>query len=391
MNMRIPASKFLLGFALALCACVASASGAPVASNQHHALDALVKDVCGKQLVLLGEDANHSSGATLALKVELVKRLVNECHYSAVLFESQAYDFIDLQHAIDARTATTEQVNAAIGGLWSKARETVPLVDFLYANGMAGRSSLGGLDPQIGGATQRYTKQQLPTLLAGYLPVAHREDCETEFTRLTNWRYDDSFDYDAATRMRLRSCLTDIQATIAQHEASKTIREAGVMANNLLRYLDMSDQKDFNVRDRAMFDNIIWNLSRLPKDAKVIVWCATVHAVKGYMPNSTDISMGALIHAAFKNRAAAIGFTALSGSFGRPGKPPTVLTVASPESLEGRVFAEAGNAIRYLDHKQLAGLGAVAARPLNYRKSESAEWATLLDGLVVLQEERPQH
>lgn len=390
MNMRMPASSFLLASALALCACAVSARETQKTLDRDRALDALVKDVCGKQLALLGEDANHASGATLALKVELVKRLVNQCNYSAVMFESQIYDFIELQHAIDAKTATSEQVNATIGGLWSKAAETAPLVEFLHSNAMAGRIKLGGLDPQVGGATQRYTQQQLPAVLARSLPVARRKVCETEFTRLTNWQYDDTIQYDATTRARLRDCLAGIQASITQRKADHTAREAHLMASNLLRYLDMSDGNDFNVRGHAMFDNLVWNLSRLPKHAKVIVWCATVHAVKGQMPNSTDTSMGALVHAKFRDRAAAIGFTALAGSIGKPGKPPTLLHAASAESLEGRVFADTGSDIRYLDNRQLAGFGAVVARPLNYRKSELADWAILLDGLIVLREEQPQ-
>lgn len=391
MNIRMPARSLLLGSSLALCACMASAIEAPKAPGRVHALDAVVNDVCQKQVVLLGEDANHGSGATLALKVELLKRLVTECHYSAVLFEGQVYDFIDLQHAIDAKTATPEQVNSTIGGLWSKARETVPLVDFLYANAMAGRITLGGLDPQIGGATQLYTQHQLPTVLAGYLRDAREKDCEAEFSRLTTWQYDDTTQYDATTRTRLRSCITDIQSGIAQRKSSDATREAGFMAINLLRYLDMSDGNDFNVRDRAMFDNLAWYVSRMPKNAKVIVWCATVHAVKVEMPSSTDVSMGTFVHAKFKDQSAAIGFTALSGSIGRPGKTPAALEVAPQESLESRVFADAGSDIRYLNQKQLAGFASVTARPLNYRKFQTAAWAELLDGLVVLREEQPQH
>ena len=101
--------------------------------------------------------------------------------------------------------------------------------------------------------------------------------------------------------------------------------------------------------------------------------------------------MGALVHAKFKDRAAAIGFSALSGSVGKPGKPASVLAMASPESLEGRVFAGKGGDIRYLDRKQLLGFGTVAARPLNYREFQTATWAELLDGLVLLREEQPQH
>jgi erythromycin esterase-like protein len=223
-----------------------------------------VRDVCGRQVLLLGEDANHGSGATLALKVELVKRLVNECHNSAVLFESQVYDFIDLEHAIAARTATPALERDAIGG------------------------------------------------------------------------------------------------------------------------------EAFNVRDRAMFENLRWHLGRLPKDAKVIVWCATVHAAKGAIANGTNVPLGALVHDAFGDRAFVVGFSALTGSVGRPWRPATPLDAASPSSLEGRAMAEFRGDIRYLDRQQLSAFGEVVGRALNYRRPEPANWAALLDGLVVLREERPQ-
>ena len=390
MTMRVTVARSQLGLGLALCMCLTAATEAPTTIAQQPALDALVKDVCQKQVLLLGEDANHGSGATLALKVELVKRLVEECDYSAVLFESQVYDFIDVQHAIDARTASPEQVSAAIGGLWSTARETAPLVAFLHQQAMAGRITLGGLDPQVGGATQRYTQQRLPAVLAAYLQGARASACETELARLTTWQYNDSISYDETTRARLRSCVTDIQVGILRRPTSATTREAAVMATNLLSYLAMSDGDAFNVRDRAMFENLGWHLSRLPKDAKVIVWCATVHAVKAPRSNSTDVPMGALIHAALKDRAAAVGFSALSGRFGRPGKPATTLDLASPESLEGRALAGYDSDIHYLDRQQLESFGTIVARALNYRKPEPAAWATLLDGILVLREEQPQ-
>ena len=83
-------------------------------------------------MVLLGEDSSHGSGATLEAKVAIVERLIEECHFSAVFFESQAYDFLDLELALAARTATPEQLADAIGGLWSTTREIDPLVSFLY-------------------------------------------------------------------------------------------------------------------------------------------------------------------------------------------------------------------------------------------------------------------
>jgi len=363
---------------------------ATVASAQEPALDALVKDVCDRRIVLLGEDANHGSGATLAVKVELVRRLVTECHFSAVLFESQVYDFIDLEHAVAARSATPGLVRDAIGGLWSKARDTGVLAEFLLAKATARRVTLGGLDPQVGGATQRYTQQQLPGVLAAHLSDARARTCEEEFARLTNYRYNDSISYDAATRARLRSCVTDVQGALAQRMQSPAVLEAGVMARNLLRYFEMSDGDAFNVRDRAMFENLHWYLEGLAKDAKVIVWCATVHAAKRAIGSGSNMPLGAMVSAEYGDRAAAIGFSALGGSFGRPGRPETVLESVAAGSLEARAMTGFAGASRYVDREALHGYGTVVGRAINYRKRESADWSTVLDGVVVLREERPQ-
>ena len=393
MNTLLSAARALLGLGLALSTGIAAAQAVTAAPEPHHALDPLIKDVCGKQLLLLGEDANHGSGATLALKVELVKRLIEECHYSAVVFESQVYDFIDLQHALEQKTATPDQVTASIGGLWSKARETAPLVDYLFHQASVGRVTLAGIDPQIGGATQRYTQQRLPEVLASHLDGKRGAACEAELTRLTNWQYDDTAQYDDATRARLRKCLTDIRAAAVKHDATRETLEVEHMASNLVRYLDMANGNDFNVRDHAMFDNLRWQLARMPKDTKVIVWCASVHAAKAAMPGSDDIPMGRYIHDTYKEHAAAVGFSALSGSFGRPGKTPSVLATAAPKSLEGRVLAIDGNfdEIHYVDYPTLARFGTITARALNYQQPQAADWARLLDGLVVLREEQPQH
>lgn len=43
----------------------------------------------------------------------------------------------------------------------------------------------------------------------------------------------------------------------------------------------------------------------------------------------------------------------------------------------------------YLDRQRLKASGAARARAIDYRKWESARWDRLLDGILVLREERP--
>jgi erythromycin esterase-like protein len=100
--------------------------------------------------------------------------------------------------------------------------------------------------------------------------------------------------------------------------------------------------------------------------------------------------LGAHVHAAYGDRAAAIGFSARSGTFGNPGASgaPNALTPADPHALEAVAFGDGDAGLRYVDRKRLRKLGTIAARPINYRKTHAAPWAEMLDGIVVLREER---
>lgn len=53
--------------------------------------------MCGESVALIGESPVHGFGKTLEFKVEVVRRLIDDCHYNAVLFESGIYDFLIIQ------------------------------------------------------------------------------------------------------------------------------------------------------------------------------------------------------------------------------------------------------------------------------------------------------
>jgi erythromycin esterase-like protein len=370
---------------------LAAAAQAPTILNKSKELDRLVTDVCNKQVVLLGEDDMHASGKTLEVKVDLVERLVDECGFSAVFFESQAYDFLDLERGLAARTATSAQLADAIGGLWSTTRESDRLAAFLFQAASAGRVKLQGLDPQLGGATQLYSQRDLPARITAFLEPARAEECVAEIHRYVFWEYDDTSPFDDAAKARLRACAGEIQASIAQQPASDAMKITAFMAENFSHFVQMLSEDDsFAARDHAMYDNFVWHRYRLPKGAKIIVWCATIHASKdGGALKKDYVSMGSLIHRSLGDRAVTIGFSALSGSIGRRGKPPVDLADMPPDSLEGRVFAGSKDDIRYVGSKRLQAFGKIAARPVDYGEPKSLDWGSELDGMVVLRRERP--
>lgn len=369
-------------------ACLVASCAVPGIASAVTALDRLVADTCDKQVVLLGEDSHHGSGGTMEVKTTIVRRLVDECGFSGVLFESQVYDFLDLERAFARGDATPKLVAETIGGLWSGSSDGDALAASLFQRASAGKVMLGGLDPQLGGAMQRFTQQRLPAQLASHLRGDRKAECESTLSTLTNWRFDATTRYDDVFRKSLRSCLADIQGAFPEPHAGASNDQ--VMVRNLLRYLDMASGNSFAIRDRAMFDNLQWYLARLPAQAKVIVWCATVHAARQpWDGDSERLPLGYYVHRELGDRAAAIGFSALSGSRGARGRPPVPLTPAAAGSLEVRAFSEGAGDLRYLDSDQLDALGAIPGRAVDYTRSTPAEWGRILDGLLVLRRERP--
>ncbi len=357
----------------------------PIASGSDSAeIDRIVGDVCEKDVVLLGEDSHHGSGKTLEIKTEIAKKLIGQCQFSAVFFESQVYDFFGLQQALSAKSATQAQVADAIGGLWSTTAEMEPLIDYLFQEAVDGNIRLAGLDPQTGGATNFYTQKNLPRRLVRSLQGRRKAECETEVHRLTNWEYDDKSPYDDNARDRLRSCIAAIKAGIAR-DPDKFAAESTVMASNLMHSLDM--EYDAGARDAAMYENFVWLRSRLPRNTKILIWCATVHARKTRADKPGAVTrLGTYIHDSLAERAAAIGFSARSGSYGRR---TVKLDLAAPSSLEDRAFAHGDGTLRYLDGRQLHAYGDILARAFDYDKPESRDWSNVLDGLIVLRQENP--
>lgn len=372
------------------------AGGSP-ASTTATPLDRVVRDVCKKRLVLLGEDGHHGGGGTLAVKTALVSRLIDECGFSAVVFEASMAEFIDLHHAFAAGNASPAHVADAIGGLWTIAGESDPLIAALFERASRKQIVLAGLDGQIG-STNRYAQTGLAGELAGYLADPRRSACQGELQRFASWQYDDASPFDDATRARLRDCLTEIEAAASRQARSTPADEAAVLAAAWQSAIAASDPAlspgaAFNTRDQAMHRALQWHIARLARDSKIIVWCATVHAarsLRGVPGRAGFVPLGSYVHRDLGDAAAAIGISALGGSYGRGKAPATALVPAPAASLEARAFTGDGSReLAYVGSADLAQYGAGIARALDYGKLTEAPWHEILDGLLVLREEHP--
>ncbi|MGB7133671.1 MAG: erythromycin esterase family protein, partial [Acidobacteriaceae bacterium] len=335
----------------------------------------IVNQLCGKQIALLGESPVHGFARTLEFKVDLAQRLVNQCHYNAVFFESGLYDFLNLEEqAKSGHPVADSTIAAAIGGLWANT-EVQPLIPFLRKKVNSGALTLGGLDDQLGRGT--WAQHQMPAALTASLPAAEKTRCLAILQKYMLWQYPPDAPYGPQDKARILGCLDRIQARLSpsSHDPARAGDLAMIASLRRLLARDFQnvptgtnpDLLSDNQRDLSMFRNFRWLLAQLPPHSKVIVWTATVHAAKDLSAVPGDenrIPLGLYIHREFGSRAFVLGFSADSGSYAFTGQPIRQLSPAPPDSLEARSFAGRDAGAVYLSPRDLREIGAIPARPL---------------------------
>ncbi|WP_239492447.1 erythromycin esterase family protein [Luteitalea sp. TBR-22] len=370
---------------VAMLACVVS--GALLSTSQAmHAqervpesiVERLVATTCDKRVVLLGELPSHGEAHAFDVKARLVDRLIAQCGFTAVLFEAPMYDFVGLARAIEARTATPEQLDEAIGRFWW-TRELGTWRRSLFDAATARRVTLGGLDDQVS-ITSRYARATLPGLVASASPEPRAAECREVVDRHLRWTYDAAHPFDEAEKQRLQQCSRNAADTATSRGAFDASDRA--MLESFARYAARQRSDGTTGRDASMFRALEWHLTRLPANSRVVVWTATVHAAKqrGTWP---EPPLGALAVERWGDRVAAIGFTAAAGASAMAGRPARPLAAAPPESLEATATRDTPWAL--LDAPALRRLGSVPSRLLGAVGSDT--WADSFDAVVVIGQE----
>ena len=384
---------FLLLLSFISAASMPAAGQAASPSTEIKGTEAVIHALCGKRIALLGESPVHGFGETLEFKAELVRRLVDGCHYNALFIESGIYDFIHIEKTVKSgQDATEAMISAAIGGIWAN-QEVRSLVPFLREKVAAGSLILGGLDDQIGAVT--YASHDMASDLAQYLQGDERSRCLGILQRHLLYQYTRDAPYSPADREKIVGCLNEIEGR-ASHaaegkepwaEADKAMIES--FKRSLARDFTEDDINWWNGRDQSMYLNFQWLFSRLPPHSKVIVWAATVHGAKdlsGINGFEGKAPFGAYLRRDFGDQSFSLGFSAYSGDYAFVRQPVRQLSAAPASSLEGQAFAHGDSDIAFLSRNQLRKYGSVAARPLG-TSFTTAHWDKVVDGLVIFRKE----
>lgn len=379
----------------------AGAPEAPPAGGQERsqaaaALDAAAKDLCGRQVVLLGENGYHGDGKTIAFKADLVRRLVDRCGFRAVFFEASHYDFLAFGRALRSpEGATAAMLSSAVGPLWNQNAEFAPLVSHLHAAARSGRVILGGLDDQLGTRGAFHSLERMPAELAAYLDGNRRGECGEKLKRRIWSDFPAERPYSRADQAAIAGCLRDIRAAIPSSGPDpRTGEEDLAMVASFQRAIarDFEAPESRNpARDRSMYVNFRWLLDRLPGSAKVVIWSANEHVAKypAAVPGfHAGPNLGFLVRRAYGPRAFALGFSAASGSFRWSSRESRPVPAAPRDSLEGTALAGSGAAVGYLGPDRLRRLGEVRGAMFGHQPAV-APWVRMFDGVIVFRAERP--
>lgn len=367
-----------------LIACMASVALLPrVAARaqertEQPIVDGVVNAVCQKQIVLLGEPPSHGEARAFDLKSRITDRLIAQCGFSGILFEAPVYDFVGLQRAVEAGTATPEQLDNAIGRFWW-TRELTAWRRTLFEAATRKRVVVGGLDDQVS-ITSHYARETLPRLIAAGSSASTATECREAVGRHLAWTYDAKNPFDEREQLRLQQCARNAADAV---EANRALDPADrVMLDSFARYADRQRPGVTSGRDESMYRNLAWYLERMPKDSRVVIWTATVHAARR-QGSLAEAPLGARVVERWGDRVGAVGFTTYGGFTSRAGRPPSPIPDAPPESLEA--MTTRGSPWALLDSEKLRAFGRVPSRLLGKVVSET--WSDYFDAVVVIRQE----
>lgn len=340
--------------------------------------------LCNKRVAVLAELPSHGEGVAFSLKADVVRALVQRCGFKVLVFEAPIYDFLGLQSRWGQGSATTLQLDQAIGRFWW-ARELADWRRWLFTEANEGRIAVGGIDDQVS-ITSEYARATLPALVAVRSPDDLAERCRAATERNLQWSYNQDHGFDDAEKRLLNSCAARAWQTAASAAPLGGARVEQAMLGNWASYVARQiGQEGAKGRDEVMYSNLQRQLEQMPADTKLIVWTATVHGSReqGARP---ETPLGARLAAQWGDALGVVGFTSYSGKSSMAGLPIKTMEPAPDASLEARAL-ESGDAATYLDRAKLAELGEIESRLLG--KFTVADWSKRFDGVIVVREESP--
>ncbi|WP_442845487.1 erythromycin esterase family protein [Leeuwenhoekiella sp. H156] len=279
----------------------------PPETNQISDLSFLETELKNRQLVMLGEQT-HMYGNIFEMKARIVEYLHQQLGFKTIAIESPMYDI----WKINQSDFDSKKLNDAVWGVWSNTTEFQRLVNYIKDNDL----KVIGFDTQIIN-TQQFIEDFFDFLENRELELKLDED---DMGIIIEGVLDNgAFDEEDINFNLYENELKRILRELEKSESDETNYYWNQFIKNLLAcsrdaYYNTEEilttdfaNKNYNIRDAQMADNLLSYLGRNP-DEKILVWADNIHiindmtsikkpVVKEFLP------MGSYIHKALREKA----------------------------------------------------------------------------------------
>lgn len=378
-------------------------------------LEPLRAAIGNARVVMLGEQS-HSDGTTFLAKARLIAFLHQQMGFDVLAWESGIYDVHEVWDHIQAGEDVLTASRRGIFGIWTRSEQVLPTLDYVAGTLRTARPlEMAGFDNQLASTISRDSVAAHVLAFARSInsPVARDPEWPAAAATLTELATTAYIEVKPAAvdQSRLHRMLAALRAdAVARGPGDREALFWTQALASIDSYLRMMSEvppgtvrpEDLNTRDAQMAANLVWLANTYYPGRKIIVWAASSHIARavtdlrvpgGDRPylSGWSVRMGGEAHRVLGADMYSIGFTAATGSTGRPGFATVAIRPPLPESLEA-YFAGTAFDNAFVDfRKRPAGgewLTDVYSRPFGYA-DHRGDWTAVLDGMVFTREMTP--
>ena len=283
----------------------------PPESKELFDLSFLKKELEAKQVVMLGEQT-HEYGNIFEMKARIVEYLHKELGFTTFAMESPMYEIWKMNQ----KGFSKDGFNDAVFSVWSQTSEFQRLVNYLDEN----KLKVIGFDSQVNDDVNfiedffdycekqkielKLDKDDMGITIEAVLNIANFDEDDIKFK---------AFENEINRIIKQIEKLENNEENYYWKQFTKNLLASSKDAFYVKEFIksNVNGDKDFNIRDKQMADNLLSYIERNPSE-KIICWADNLHLINDNSSVTTPIAkdfipMGSYIKKELKDKVYSLG------------------------------------------------------------------------------------